>query len=195
MGGSNSSDGSRAKPTNKDAEIHRLRDDLARAQKEVQEKEDEIRELKTRLEQSQALSLTRAHELRDVQTWLSVAAEPSEQEIIRMISHLNEEIYQCSAKLVENWSFSPGDTDTRQDACGRIAGILGQVMMNTLRYTNGDDSERETVTQIAIQACLTGWACWYIQRWTFEYDMADQIIANVYYGIQEAGETASISNH
>lgn len=173
----------------KRAEIAKIREELARVEKQLQQKHIEAQELQTRLGQSQTLSQTRAHELRDAHSVLSVTSEPADLDVLRMINHLNETIFQCAAKLVETWTFVTETTDIRCNAHEKIIGTVGRGIADVLIRGQGDDSERQTATQIAIQAYFAAWACQTLSRWKLNEDQLQNSLSELYSGIRNNGET------
>lgn len=112
------------------------------------------RGLQTRLDQCQSLLQTRTQELRNAQAILTIDNEPSDSDILRKIGNLNATVFQCSAQLVENWTYKLEMNQGRKDAHEGAVRFLGQEMADALLSLSEPDGEQEIIAQLAVQACF-----------------------------------------
>lgn len=166
-------------------EVEQLRRDLGNAETRIQHKRDQNQALQTLLQQTKSLSETRAKELRDAHAIMTIGDEPSDSDVLRTFSGLNQTMYQCSAQLVENWSFTSEITQVRRDAYEHSKQLFGGTA-DALLHARGE--EQEIATQMVVQATFAHWVQWVLFAWNLPRDEIGTTFTALYGVIGDNGK-------
>ena len=168
----------------------RERDMLSEENQQVNEKlareRAKVQRLETELECRGNLLQTRTEELRNVQGILAIPDEPSDVDILRMIQHINAMAFQCSAQLVDGWTFTAGRKGRYSN--GTVARAIGEGMVEILQ--SEPHEEQQVVTQIAAQACFANSVAYIMSAWSF--DSEPTLLADLYDALRKKGESLTI---
>ena len=175
------------------SEIDRYKRELDVVLKENQQAKEKlarertkVQRLETELECRGNLLQTRTEELRNVQGILAIPDEPSDVDILRMIQHINAMAFQCSAQLVDGWTFAAGRKGRHSN--GILARAIGEGMVEILQ--SEPHEEQQVVTQIAAQACFANSVAYIMSAWSF--DSEPTLLADLYDALRKKGESLTI---
>ena len=179
------------------SEIDRYKRELDVVLKENQQAKEKlarertkVQRLETELECRGNLLQTRTEELRNVQGILAIPDEPSDVDILRMIQHINAMAFQCSAQLVDGWTFTAGRKGRYSN--GTVAHAIGEGMVEILQ--SEPHEEQQVVTQIAAQACFADSVAYIMSAWSFS--SGSTLLADLYDALYKKGESlANCSQH
>ena len=179
------------------SEIDRYKRELDVVLKENQQAKEKlarertkVQRLETELECRGNLLQTRTEELRNVQGILAIPDEPSDVDILRMIQHINAMAFQCSAQLVDGWTFAAGRKGRHSN--GILARAIGEGMVEILQ--SEPHEEQQVVTQIAAQACFADSVAYIMSAWSFS--SGSTLLADLYDALYKKGESlANCSQH
>jgi len=170
-----------------------LEGELHRRQQDIQNIQDASKRMEAQHGLTRELLEARTIELKGAQSFLITADKLSGAEVSAMVEGLNGEIHQAAAFMAEFFEFpelkaGPGDDGT----IGRtwIEEILGPTMLKGLSSVR--HCEDPLVVQIALQACMTGFAARVITAWHLDESKDQNLVLNIYSHMRETAEHEAI---
>ncbi|KAI5115042.1 hypothetical protein M0805_009936 [Coniferiporia weirii] len=171
------------------AELGRCKSQLRSCEAESQQTRMELSNasqqnglLKTELGQKATLLETRTTELRTAETYLSKYDEIPGDEVVSLISNLNQLVLGVAEKCCDSFSFKKGiareqnRSNEENEMLHQLSSIIGHPLVKFLLSKNHD--EDPTIVQLSIQAALMKHLYCVVERWPIPMNMGQDFSNN-----------------
>ncbi|EED79478.1 predicted protein [Postia placenta Mad-698-R] len=110
-----------------------------------------------------ALLDMRSSELKDAQRFLTKTDPLSDADVVRMVEHLNSQIFQAAARIADSVNFPHSNTARHGSRAGHLVGpVLAKLLQ---QVSHADDA---FCMQLALQAGIIAWTKWLLETWNFD---------------------------
>lgn len=131
-----------------------------------------------------SLLKTRSSELEDAQKFLTRTDPLSDADILRMVEHLNSQIFQAAARIADSVTFLPSTPTTGRPEA-HAGQLVGPKLANLLRHVS--HTEDFVCVQLALQTGMVSWTIWLVETWSFDPQGDDELFHAMYAHIKEKG--------
>jgi len=146
------------------------------------------------LNQKQLLLDGRTEELRGAQAFLTTADQYAVADVIRLVEHLNAEIMQVAAAMVDELGVemikNAGPLDKGREVVMRVERILGVALTKLLRKS-GD--HLSILVQTGFQTSMISYTRKIVSSWSSDAAGIEDILSKIYAQVRETGEFPRLS--
>ena len=175
------------------ADLERKESERVRAMHEMESLRQELAGLRASHREQQTLLETRGAELRETQVFLSTSDTFSHADILQMVQHINDEIFQLAAQITEAWP-SKGRVHQEQVVAECAERARAYVGDGLVEFVARAGAAKDTgFVQMVLQSAMAHFLAQIAGSWDGMPDYGkDALLTGIYASMLRTGETKSV---